>query len=261
MYYTIYKTTNLINGKYYIGKHQTKNLDDGYIGSGKRLKYAIRKYGPESFVTDILFVYDQEWKMNLAERILVVPDVETNYNLCPGGKGGFGYLNSSEDKPEWVKRGRQKADENGAQEKAQLKLKELRKDVEWSKSRSINFSASLKESGKSCDPYWVTNGIKNKKIKSSNIPDGFWIGKTEKFQETKKYFCVECNEEVVSRRKYCIICGVIHRREILKKKPLEQKLLGRKYYTNGIKDILIYENQSIPDGFYKGRSKGLRVKK
>jgi hypothetical protein len=95
MFYTIYKTTNLVNGKYYIGKHQTKNLRDGYIGSGKYLKRAIEKYGKDSFVTDILYVFDEEWKMNLAEKILVTIDQETCYNLCSGGKGGFGYINDN----------------------------------------------------------------------------------------------------------------------------------------------------------------------
>ena len=31
MKYTIYQITNNLNGKIYIGKHQTKDLDDGYI--------------------------------------------------------------------------------------------------------------------------------------------------------------------------------------------------------------------------------------
>jgi hypothetical protein len=45
MNYFIYKTTNLLNGKYYIGMHVTNQIDDGYLGSGKYLNNAIKKYG------------------------------------------------------------------------------------------------------------------------------------------------------------------------------------------------------------------------
>lgn len=93
MFYTIYKTTNLITGKHYIGKHQTKNLTDGYMGSGKLLRRAMEKHGLENFHKEILFICKDEKHMNTLEKILVVIDEEISYNLCDGGKGGWGYLN------------------------------------------------------------------------------------------------------------------------------------------------------------------------
>lgn len=88
MFYTIYKIINQINGKFYIGKHQTYNLDDGYMGSGKLIKYAIEKYGIENFTKEYLGVYDSQIKMDLAEKIYVILDEEVSYNLCRGGEGG-----------------------------------------------------------------------------------------------------------------------------------------------------------------------------
>lgn len=95
MFYTVYKTTNIANGRDYIGKHKTNDINDGYLGSGKLLKQAIEKYGKESFVKEILFVFDNEQEMNDKERELVVLS-ENSYNLCEGGNGGFGYINSND---------------------------------------------------------------------------------------------------------------------------------------------------------------------
>lgn len=91
MYYTVYKITNNINGKYYIGKHQTKDLNDGYMGSGKLLKRAIKKHGIEKFSKEILHIFETEEEMNAKEKELVVIS-EQSYNLCEGGQGGFGYI-------------------------------------------------------------------------------------------------------------------------------------------------------------------------
>lgn len=89
MFYTIYKITNKANGKIYIGKHQTQDLNDGYMGSGKHLKRAIAKYGLGSFTKEILHIFDNEAEMNAKEAELVTEefvDRESTYNICVGGK-------------------------------------------------------------------------------------------------------------------------------------------------------------------------------
>lgn len=91
MKYTIYKTTNLINGMFYIGKHQTENENDGYYGSGVYLKRAIKKYGKENFRKEVLFVFQTEEEMNNKEKELVQKELVNDskcYNLMFGGEGG-----------------------------------------------------------------------------------------------------------------------------------------------------------------------------
>ena len=92
MYYTIYKITNKVNSKFYIGMHKTTNLDDGYMGSGKMLKRAIEKHGIENFTKEILHIFDNEEDMKNKEKDLVVLS-EMSYNLCEGGKGGWSFVN------------------------------------------------------------------------------------------------------------------------------------------------------------------------
>jgi hypothetical protein len=48
MLYTVYRTVNQINQKFYIGVHKTMNPMDNYLGSGKILGRAIKKYGKEN---------------------------------------------------------------------------------------------------------------------------------------------------------------------------------------------------------------------
>lgn len=51
----VYLTTNMINGKMYVGR-SVRPITQTYLGSGVLLKQAIAKYGPESFRREILEV-------------------------------------------------------------------------------------------------------------------------------------------------------------------------------------------------------------
>lgn len=98
MHYIVYKTTNQVNGKFYIGTHKTVDLNDDYLGSGTLLKRAIKKYGVENFKKEILFAFDNPEDMFAKEAEIVTEEFlsENNtYNLKKGGFGGFDYVNGN----------------------------------------------------------------------------------------------------------------------------------------------------------------------
>lgn len=216
-YHTIYKTTNTVNGKIYIGKHQTQNLEDGYLGSGKLLRQAIDKYGVENFRKEILFVFDNEADMNDKEAELVTEEFvlqESNYNLCVGGRGGWSYVNreglnlsdSSKEKMskaaiERVKRERKSGEFlkrverlKSISKSGSAKVERMiadgqlvrpsfkgRKHTEATKAK-MSKSSKGKSTGEKNSQYgtkWITNGSENKKLqKADDIPDGWYLGRT-----------------------------------------------------------------------------------
>lgn len=91
MYYIIYQTTNLVNSKFYIGKHQTKDLNDDYLGSGRKIVEAIKKYGRNNFKKEILYICSSEHEMNEKEKELISEEFvnrKDTYNIGIGGEGG-----------------------------------------------------------------------------------------------------------------------------------------------------------------------------
>lgn len=95
-YHYIYKTTNLINGKFYIGMHSTDNLEDEYIGSGKRLWYSIRKHGKENHKKEILEFLPDRKSLSEREKQIVNEELLNNslcMNLASGGGCGWDYVN------------------------------------------------------------------------------------------------------------------------------------------------------------------------
>ena len=94
--HTVYKVTNLVNGKIYIGVHKTENPNDAYRGSGNAITRAHKKYGIENFSKEILYTYNSgNEKLDsdnayLMEEKLVTEDfikLPNNYNSVVGGRG------------------------------------------------------------------------------------------------------------------------------------------------------------------------------
>lgn len=89
MYHFVYQTTNLNNNKIYIGKHSTRNLNDGYMGSGSILLRAINKHGKDRFKTTILLFLETEEEAFAVEAALVDREFccrDDTYNCSLGGE-------------------------------------------------------------------------------------------------------------------------------------------------------------------------------
>lgn len=92
MYGYIYKITNLINGKIYVGKRVKPQFDKYYWGSGLIIKAAIKKYGKENFKRELIQECFNDEELNICERFWIKslqannPDI--GYNITDGGTGG-----------------------------------------------------------------------------------------------------------------------------------------------------------------------------
>ena len=114
-YFYLYKITNKINGKYYIGVHETKNLDDGYMGSGKVLHEDYKKYGIENFEKEILEYFHSSKEMYQKEYEVVNEEfleLEETYNLICGGEGGWSHVHKDPFRSEKISNGQKKSYEN-----------------------------------------------------------------------------------------------------------------------------------------------------
>ena len=98
MFYYLYEIKNIVNNKIYVGIHKTKNINDGYMGSGKIIKNAIEKYGIENFVKTIIEYFSTPEEMFAREKEVVNESFlrdHNTYNLRRGGTGGFDYINKN----------------------------------------------------------------------------------------------------------------------------------------------------------------------
>jgi hypothetical protein len=93
-YHYIYKITCLKNNRYYIGMHSTDNLEDGYMGGGKRIKNSVKKHGRDAHKKEILEFFESREDLVNREIQLVNEDLINDpmcMNLVVGGIGGGGW--------------------------------------------------------------------------------------------------------------------------------------------------------------------------
>jgi len=98
----IYKTTNTINGMFYVGKDSLNNPN--YLGSGIKLERAVKKYGRENFRKDILEECNSPEHLNEREVFWIAFFQSSNprigYNLTAGGTGGNTSINATKEQKE-----------------------------------------------------------------------------------------------------------------------------------------------------------------
>ena len=165
MYY-IYRITNLINGKTYIGQHKYKKLNDSYMGSGVYLAKAKKKYGIENFKKEILvFNISNKKHVDLLEKTFIASEREkvgakNCYNIAKGGEGGNGGNNKG--KTAWNKGKKMSANQKRI---LSIKAKEVMNTEEMKKRMSkVNKGRQ-----------WFNNGEMS--IMRFECPEGFIPGR------------------------------------------------------------------------------------
>jgi hypothetical protein len=195
MIYYLYQITNTINNKIYIGVHQTNNLDDGYMGSGKLLKRSQQKYGLDNFEKKILRTFDNPEDMFTEEAEIVTSNFllrEDVYNLKEGGLGGWSDEVRKLGFEARVANGKHLAankiglfsDETEIKRQAYRQTDTFRtqfqtlSDASQSESAKQKRKSTMKTNGHAqgeknsqFGSMWITNGKENRKIKKDeNIP-------------------------------------------------------------------------------------------
>jgi hypothetical protein len=210
MFYYLYEIKNLINDHIYVGVHKTKNMDDGYMGSGKVILRAIETHGAENFAKTILETFETSDAMFAREKEVVTDEFlarPDTYNLRRGGFGGFDHINKagfvrnsshfSNGNTESVRGGISSRDKHTGMFssdsilKARSVLRELypngtfygkrHSELTLVKMRDGHTGAQTGSKNSQFGTMWITDGKKNKKCSSTGIiPEGWSKGRISK---------------------------------------------------------------------------------
>ncbi len=190
----IYKTTCNVTGKWYVGMHSSINEDDGYMGSGKILRYSIRKYGVDNHTKEILEYCDSREELVLREIEIVTKELISDgfcMNLKEGGSGGF---SSEEHKLKFIESAKKTQIQNllakdeklreKHNELSSINMKKLNLDgkVKYDNRKGTSLSekhkkllseikkgTGLGEKNSQYGTCWITKEGDNKKIKKEDL--------------------------------------------------------------------------------------------
>lgn len=173
----IYLTTNLVNGKRYIGKHFGE-LNDPYLGSGILIQKAITKYGTENFKKDVLYISSSAQENNQKEKDFIaafnaVAD-DSFYNISPGGDGGDIFHSLPSEKQEQIRekaRERNTGEKNGMYGKhhsQETKQKLSQIDKSYTKTESFRQTMSSVTTGEKNGMYGKKHTEESKRKMSEN---------------------------------------------------------------------------------------------
>ena len=196
------------------------------MGSGKFITRSIKKHGLENFEKEILFIFETEAEMNAKEAELVTEEFvkeDSNYNLCPGGHGGWGYLNinglnnAGKDwniispkiskklkgvpRPDISERNK-KAYAEGKRtlswpftESGRKEMQKRSTSLEANKKRSNTMKRFVGSKNSQYKTIWITDGKYNRKIKNTDdAPEGWIIGRTYPPILDAIQMCAECKK-------------------------------------------------------------------
>jgi len=206
-YHFIYKTTNLINGRYYYGMHSTDDLNDNYFGSGARLWKAIKKYGKENFKREIVeFCEDREELVAKEKEIVSLNEIAKKecMNIKLGGDSGGFFSKEHQQKcskagkkafnkklkndKEFATKWKKMVSERNKEFLKTGKLKSIQQNYSWiDKKHTPETIEKMKKAHKGMHKgklnsqfgtIWITNGKENKKIlKTDQIPNNWNKGR------------------------------------------------------------------------------------
>ena len=255
MIHSVYKTINLVNQKYYIGKHSSEDPNDEYLGSGKALQQAIKKHGAENFKKEVLFLCGDEVEAYNKEREILeqldgVKDPSC-YNLCYGGVGfwkGSTHSQESRDKISDGNKGKVRTDESKKLYSAS------KKGIPKSDSHKQRLSEA--NSGKTLDEET------RKKISESNMGRIQTAETREKISRAQKgrpssRKGIKCSDETKQKMSVAQKGRVVTEEAKEKLRVYTQEKnsqFGTRWITDGNTNMKIKKDAIIPPGWSKGRT-------